>query len=289
MTVRTILVSIDGTQTSGATLDAAFRVARTFGVHVDVLHIRPDILTQVPAIGDGMTAGLVDTITSRAQDHATTRANQAKRIFDETCTRLDIDVVTGDQFAAGISASWLERTGTKQDHLPRLGRVHDLIVLGHPTAPKDMEHSATVQALFGSGRPVLTVPQSTPKTIGRKIAIAWNGSAECARALGGASNFFAHAETVTILTAQSERTPVSVVAELQHYLARHQVKVETKILADLGEKFLRGQTLLDECKKINADLLVMGAYKLSGLRQLVLGNATSDILTSASIPVLMGH
>lgn len=289
MTIRTILVSIDGTQTSQATLDAAFDVAKTFGVHVDVLHIRPDTLTQVPAIGEGMSGKMAEAIAGHGAAAASDNAARAKAVFEKTCARLDIPMVAENQQADGISASWIERTGAKHEHLARLGRVHDLIVLGHPTNPKDMEHSATVQALFGSGRPVLTVPNTAPATIGRKIAIAWNGSAECARALGGASNFFARAEEIVILTAESERTPASVVPELEHYLARHQAKIETRRLADLGAKFLRGQTLLDECKKAGADMLVMGAYKTSGLRQLVLGNATSDILTLAPIPVLMGH
>ncbi len=68
------------------------------------------------------------------------------------------------------------------------------------------------------GRPVLAVPKSAPDFIGRRIAIAWNGSAECARALGGATNFFEQAEAVVILTAHSQRTPVSVVPELEGYL-----------------------------------------------------------------------
>lgn len=289
MTVRTILVSVDGTESSKPTLDSAFMVAKKFGVHVDVLHVRPDSLTQVPAIGEGMSAKMADNIAAISDAAAGERAMQARGFFEEACRRLEIPVVAADQQAEGVSATWIERIGRKHKHLIRLGRVHDLVILGHPSDPKDMENSTTVQALFESGRPVLVVPKSTPEVIGRKIAIAWNGSAECARALGGATNFFMQAEEVVILTAHSQRTPVSVVPELENYLDRHGVKAETRIFANLDRKFMGGRILLDECTREGVDMLVMGAFKISRLRQLVLGNATRDVLESASIPVLMGH
>ncbi len=289
MTVRTILVSVDGTDSSKPTLDSAFLVAKKFGVHVDVLHVRLDSLTQVPAIGEGMSAKMADNFTALSDRAVGERAMAARGVFEEACRRSDIPIVDADQPAEGVSATWIERIGRKHKHMMRLGRVHDLVILGHPSNPKDMEHSATVQALFESGRPVLVVPKSAPESIGRKIAVAWNGSAECARALGGATNFFKQAEEVVILTAHSQRTPVSVVPELEGYLDRHGLKVETKIFANLDRKFMGGRILLDECTKEGVDLLVMGAFKISRVRQLVLGNATRDVLESAAIPVLMGH
>ena len=139
MTVRTILVSVDGTESSKPTLDAAFMVARNFGVHVDVLHVRPDALTQVPAIGEGMSAKMADNITALSDRAAGERAMQARGVFEEACRRSDIRVVDVDQPVEGVSATWIERIGRKHKHLMRLGRVHDLVILGQPSNPKDME------------------------------------------------------------------------------------------------------------------------------------------------------
>lgn len=289
MTIRTILVSIDGSETTPAILDTAFMVAKRLKVHVDVLHVRPDSLTQVPAIGDGMSGAMADKISAKIDRKAADRAMRARAVFEDTCARLEIPVVGDDPVLEGPSATWIERVGRKHKVMIRLGRVHDLMVLGHPNDPKDLSHSLTVKALFETGRPVLMAPRSVPEVIGRRIAVAWNGSAECARALGGATNFFKDAEEVVILTAHSDRTPVSVVPELEHYLKRHGIKVETRVFTHLGKERLSGRMLFEECAKASVDMLVMGAYRVGRIKRLVLGSATRDVLALSNIPVLMGH
>jgi nucleotide-binding universal stress UspA family protein len=281
MTIRTILVSFDGSEAGSATLDAALNLGRQFSLHVDVLHVRPDSLTQVPAIGEGMTGSMAERISHKEAQKSGDQAAEARRLFDQACARLEA--------AEGFSTSWIERVGRRHAVTIRLGRVHDLIVVGPPSDPRDLAHSLTVRALFETGRPVLMVPAQAPATIGRRIAVAWNGSAECARALGGASNFFATADEVVILTAHSDRTPVSVVPELESYLEHHQVKVETRVFAELGKKLLSGRQLLAAAHEAGADLLVMGAYREGALRKMVLGSATREVLATADVPLLMGH
>ncbi len=148
----------------------------------------------------------------------------------------------------------------------------------------------TAQAgLFETGRPVLIAPPDTPKSIGRNIAIAWNGSAEASRAVAAATNFFTTAEKVTVLTAESERTPAEAAQELADYLLLHGVRAETRIFAHMADKPLGGTALLKACDDVRADLLVMGAFIASGFRELIMGNATQQVLSEATIPVLMGH
>ncbi|MDP6621367.1 MAG: universal stress protein [Alphaproteobacteria bacterium] len=289
MTIRTILVSFDGSDAGSATLDAALMLGRQFAVHVDVLHVRPDSLAQVPAIGDGMSGGMAERISRKEARKSSDRAEEARLLFDQACTRLEVPQVDDATVPEGPSVSWIERVGRRHAVTIRLGRVHDLIVVGPPSDPRDLSHSLTVRALFETGRPVLMVPGQPPATIGRRIAVAWNGSAECARALGGASNFFTAADEVVILTAHSDRTPVSVVPELQTYLEHHKVKVETRVFAELGKKLLSGHQLLDACREAGADLLVMGAYREGALRKMVLGSATREVLATADVPLLMGH
>ncbi|HEY5790607.1 MAG TPA: universal stress protein, partial [Gammaproteobacteria bacterium] len=194
-----------------------------------------------------------------------------------------------DAPATGFTVAWTTRVGRRHKVLARLGRVHDLVVVGHPSDPSDLAHSLTVDSLFATGRPVLVAPPQAPAEFGRRLAIAWNGSAECARALDGASNFLDQAESAVVLTAESERTPVSVLPELEAYLRRHGVSVETRRVAHRGKEHLGGRPLLDACVDCGADLLVMGAHRVGRLRELVLGNATREVLLQARLPVLMGH
>lgn len=289
MTMRTILVSIDGGGSSDATLETALTVGRRFGVHVDVLHVQPDPLAAVPALGDGVTANLADEASAGAAADGAQRVLAARAVLDAALERHGLVLDTPDPAVDGFTVSWLTRIGRRHKVLARLGRVHDLVVVGHPSDPGDPAHSLTVDALFETGRPVLVAPPQAPGEFGQRIAVAWNGSAECARALGGASNFLGRADTVVILTAHSERTPVSVVPELEAYLRRHGVAVETRQVGHPTKGHLGGRPLLEACRECEADLLVMGAHRVGRLRELVLGNATREVLREARLPVLMGH
>lgn len=288
MTVRTMLVSVDGSESSAATLQTALAVARRFDVHLDVLHVSPDPLAAVPAIGDGMSSSMADRLESQAGDDAAQRAALSRELFDRIMDASGVRVAAVNETIPGLSASWMQRTGRRHKVLARLGRVHDLIVVGHPSNTADMAGSLTVNALFDTGRPVLVAPPEPVDTVGRVIAIAWNGSAECARALGGASNFFADAERVVILSGRPD-DPVSVVPELESYLARHGVAAETRNIEPAGKAKRAGRPLLEACAAVEADLLVMGATAVSRLREIALGNTTRDVLAGATIPVLMGH
>ncbi|MBF0355406.1 MAG: universal stress protein [Alphaproteobacteria bacterium] len=289
MTIKSILVTLDGSEQSAATLTAALDLVRRFSAHADVLHVRPDALTNVPAIGDGMSAGLAEDVSEGNAQRSEQRARQARAVFVKICAEAGLPVVSPDRIAPGASLSFIERVGRAHAVMARLGRVHDLILVGPPTDSRDMSHSLTMDALFETGRPVLVVPHAPPAVMGSHIAVAWNGSAECARALGGASNFLPFASRVTILTAESERTPRSVVPELADYLKIHTACVETRLIASLGKKHLGGRQLLDAVREVGADFLVMGAHNTGRLKRLMLGSATHEVLAQTHVPVLMGH
>ncbi|MDX1594165.1 MAG: universal stress protein [Gammaproteobacteria bacterium] len=289
MSVRTLLVSIDGGRSSEATLETALVIGRRLAVHVDVLHVQPDPLAAVPALGDGVTAQLADQAAAGAAGAGSERAAVAREIFDAAVTRHGLEVVEQDAPHAGFTVAWSTRVGRRHKMLARLGQVHDLVVVGHPSDPEDLDRSLTADALFATGRPVVVAPPHAPEAFGRRLAIAWNGSTECARAVGGASNFLDHAESAVVLTAQSERTPISTVPELETYLRRHGVEVETVRVGHPTKDHLGGRPLLDACADAGADMLVMGAHRVGRLRELVLGNATREVLREATLPVLMGH
>ncbi|TAN52993.1 MAG: hypothetical protein EPN26_07380 [Rhodospirillales bacterium] len=289
MTIRSILVTLDGSEQSQATLETALILVRRLSVHADVLHVRPDSLTEVPAIGEGMNPDLAESISHGGALQSEQRARLAREIFDKACGQAELPITGPGNVPAGASVSFVERVGRRHAVMARLGRVHDLILVGPPSDPRDMSQSLTMDALFETGRPVLVVPHETPARLGSHIAVAWNGSPECARALGGATNFFSFADKVTILTAESEHTPRSVVPELESYLRIHAKQVETRIIASLGKKHLGGRQLLDAVRDAGADMLVMGAHNSGPLKRFVLGSATHEVLAQTHVPVLMGH
>lgn len=290
MPIKKILIAVRGSELSRSTIGTGLLLAATLKAHAEVLHVLADPLHAVPAFGDGMTGRMADQLVSISEKDVAERAKLARRMFDQYCARNQVPVLTGKPPAGEFSAAWMEKVGYADALMRRRGRLADMIVLGKPTFKPRLATSMTAQAgLFETGRPVLIAPPETPAGIGRNIAIAWNGSAEASRAVAAATNFFAAAEKVTVLTAESERTPAEAAQELADYLALHGVRAETRIFAHMADKPLGGTALLKACSDVGADLLVMGAFIASGFRELIMGNATQQVLSEATIPVLMGH
>jgi nucleotide-binding universal stress UspA family protein len=130
-------------------------------------------------------------------------------------------------------------------------------------------------------------PPSVPGALGGKVAISWNGSAQAARAVSAALPYITRSDGVVILTVESDRTSASAAPELAAYLAWHGVRAETKIFAPADRAV--GAALLKECADAGADLLVMGAYTHSRVRQLILGGVTRHVLAEAAVPLFMAH
>ena len=290
MAIKTILVAASGTEQSRSTLDVGLMVAAHLKSHVDIIHVKVDPLAALPALGDSMTTQIADEITGTLSKEASQRAETAKLLFEACCKDQKIPVVTETPPVGEASASWIEQVGRPDIIVSRRARTADLLVVGKPTFKAKLQTSGTAQAgLLETGRPVLVAPSETPTTIGKRIAIAWNGSAEASRAVAAATNFFGGADKITVLTAESERTPAAVAQQLADYLACHGIEAETKIFARMGGQHLGGKALLQACEEIDADLLVMGAFVAAGMRELILGNATQHVLSHAKLPVLMGH
>jgi nucleotide-binding universal stress UspA family protein len=143
-------------------------------------------------------------------------------------------------------------------------------------------------AIFETARPVLMLPDQVPAKIGSTVVIAWNGTSEAARAVAGAMPFLESAGKVVALTIETEKSVNRIGAdELTGYLRAHGVNVE-RVTLEQGSKPV-GETILDYCKSINADLLVTGAFTHSRLIQIILGGVTRHLIASAHLPVLMDH
>lgn len=290
MPIKKILVSVRGSESSNSTLETGLMLACNFSIHAEVLHVLADPLNAVPAFGEGVTGRMADELVSISEKDVSARADLARKTFNELCAKNEIAVVSGPPPIGQPSARWVEEIGQADRVMRHRGRLADLIIVGKPTFKPKLSTSMTAQAgLFETGRAVMIAPSETPKQLGNHIAIAWNGSAEASRAVAAATNFFPRAEKVTVLTAESERTPAEAAQELAEYLALHGVKADARVFAHMADKPLGGAALLNACNDIGADLLVMGAFIASGFRELIMGNATQQVLTEADIPVLMGH
>lgn len=182
--------------------------------------------------------------------------------------------------------------------LGRVAAVHarysDLAVLARPRddAGGDMRFETIEGVLYHAGRPVLIAPPDWKGGVfAENIVIAWDASREATRALAEARTFLAHCKRATVLTVDAkpkafghgDQPGLNIAA----HLTRRGVNVEVRN-AEAGGRPISG-VLLEETNALGGDLLVMGAYAHSRLRELVFGGATREVLEAANVPLLMAH
>ena len=143
--------------------------------------------------------------------------------------------------------------------------------------------------VFGSGRPTILVPPSARPASLNHIAVAWDGSRVAARALGDALQLLAKGDRVSVLTVQDEKSLSR--SDLADALASSLEKrglSATPLGITLGQKTI-AETLQDTALSEGAQLLAMGGFGHSRIRDFILGGATKGVLTQLQLPTLLSH
>jgi nucleotide-binding universal stress UspA family protein len=178
--------------------------------------------------------------------------------------------------------------GGEEEIIAFQARLSDLTIVPHPAAGEDVAAADALHAvLFDSGRPVLLSPLIRPATIGRRVAVAWNGLSNAASALGSAMVFLRAAEAVRILASPEYLRKGPTAPEVADYLHYNGVNADIVQFASIDREV--GAGLLRAAGDFGADLMSMGAYSTSRLRELILGGVTRYVLENANLPVLMNR
>lgn len=193
-------------------------------------------------------------------------------------------------------ASTEARAPADDDHggLCLQARYCDLLVMGQPdpaSQTPSWPEDAPDHVIVNCGRPVLVVPYAGSfATVGERVLIAWDGRAEAARAITAALPLLRSARHVTVAIFNPDIGPnghgEEPGADLALFLARHDVPVEVRCEPSNVDA---GNALLSMACDIDADLLVMGCYGHSRLREMLVGGTTRTVLASMTLPVLMAH
>ncbi|MDP2410768.1 MAG: universal stress protein [Pseudolabrys sp.] len=195
---------------------------------------------------------------------------------------------------AGVSAETIILTNGIADGtgaLAQLARRFDLTVLGQPTREEDGSDEVINEGvLFDSGRPAIFVPyiQKTGLTLNR-IMVCWDGSRAAARAVADAMPLLHKAKKVEIVVVSDKgfKADEAPGADLAKHLARHGLQVELKRITSPDIDV--ASTILSYAADSSADMIVMGGYGHSRLRQFILGGMTRSMLESMTVLVLMSH
>lgn len=286
MLIRKVLLPLTGTKAGEAALAAALIVARIWSAHVTALHVRVDSRDVAPLAGEGLSGAMIEEMMSATEREGAERANAIHAMFDRFVAQHGVILDEPRFGATTATASFASVMGREEDLVAQLARLADLTVVPHPEAGEDVSSSDALHAvLFDSGRPALIAPRIAPASIGRRVCVAWNGTAESAAAVWAAIPWMQRAEAVCVLSADEYQRRGPAAPDLAGYLACHDIRPELATFKPVDREV--GAGLLAAARQFGADLLAMGAYSHSRLRQLILGGVTRHVLDRADLPVMM--
>jgi nucleotide-binding universal stress UspA family protein len=259
MAIRKILLPLQLATTAAAAFSAAVMVARLWRAHLAVLH----------------------TAVNRDQERA------VRDLFERLTAERGLAVAEARPDVNEATASFAAVIGREPDVIvAHQARLADLIVVPHPAGDKEVSSSGALHAvLFDSAKPVLIAPRTAPSTIGQHICIAWNGTAESASAVITALPWLQRAQSIRILWSEDYQRRGPLAPDLQQYLAAYDLTADRAAFQPINK--VVGAGLLAAANEFACDLLVMGAYSHSRLRQLILGGVTRHMLEHATVPVMM--
>ncbi|MGE4481291.1 universal stress protein [Acidocella sp.] len=289
MSVRKFLLPVSSTASAEAALQAGLLLARMWNAHLEVLHVQADTREIAPFAGEGLSGALIEDMMSATEREGSTRAQGLREMFSLATQGAGVPVGAAHRGASEPSAAFVVMTGREEQLVAYKARLADLTIVPHPLAGEDVAAAEALHAvLFDSGRPVLLAPVVPPASIGKRIAIAWNGTANAASALASVMPFVRQAEAVRILASEDYSRPGPSPQEVREYVSHHGVEAEIAFFRPVERS--TGAGLLAAAASFGADLMSMGAYSTSSrLRQLILGGITRHVLENAQISVLMNR
>jgi nucleotide-binding universal stress UspA family protein len=270
---KSILAISEGGPDAAMSFGLAARIAAMFDGTVDAVHFSEGHAGDI-----NIAAQAMPFLKAQADDRLKARERESERAFHEL-----IEPIAGATFTGDRSLT--------RDRLVAMGRYANLLLLGRPGA--DLENIApeTVKAaLYDCARPVVIAPPEPATRPIESIIVAWNGSAQAARAAGAALPFLAKARAVTVLVAGAKPDEVGTPLLLRN-LGRHGIKAVVDTMdPGIVSGRARGRALLDYAREKKADLLVMGAYGHGGLTNFLgLGGATAKVIAACPVPLLLAH
>jgi nucleotide-binding universal stress UspA family protein len=275
--IKDIAIHLTGSSEDATRIAHAAGLARTLDAHLTGIYIHqmPDILSITDPSGSAFLQRLIEESVAEAE--ATTEALDGRfRQLGLTYELRRPEVYPG-QVGSELASE---------------ARQSDLFVGTRPYGDPNKGQWIEEAVLFLSGRPCLLLP---PSFQGRSsydnVLVAWKNTREAARAVADAVPLLKKAKSVVVAivdeqpgaTEEQRRAPDE---DIGRYLSRHGIKAEVHIIDGWTNT---GAALRNEAVRTAADLIVMGAYGHSRLREWMLGGATRDVLSSAAVPVLVAH
>jgi nucleotide-binding universal stress UspA family protein len=258
--------------------DYAISAAGAFGAHLCGVAFGYEPVLPPTLAGGGLPVDFIEAQRAAAEE----AASRARSKLDETARRSGISIESRLITTTFAGAA---------DLFSQMARRFDISIVGQANPDTAGPQELIIEAaLFQSGRPVLVVPyiQKSGMNLDR-VLVCWDRSRNAARAIGDAMPFLGRAKAIDVVVVAMERLKSDELpgAEIAHHLARHGLRIDLKRIVTGGTDV--ASTILSYAADVSADLIVMGGYDHSRLREFILGGVTRAILSAMTVPTLMSH
>ena len=288
--MKSILVPFGGSESDSSVFETALAAARLFSSHLQFLHVHigaGEAAASVPhtefAMGPALSGAL-----QRLERDADVRSATAAQHFHEFCARSSVEICDTPARGGKVTASWHEEFGDALNRMISYARHSDLVVVGRAKRPNGLTVDIIEQLLVKSGRPVLISTSSPPPALVHTVMVCWRETAEAVRALGVAMPFLANANRVVVTSvAERNRDAAKSVGDVIRHLSLHGIAAEGHVPPTNGDAIYH--VLATAAQACGADLVVLGAYGHSPMREAVFGGCTQSFIRHADRPVLLMH
>lgn len=278
MAFRTIL-AVAGLESGNRDLEIAAALCEEAGAHLSVL---------VTAIAAPPPIGEYAAVVSQAwlEERQSEIEELEKRTAEVTA------LIGGRACSADVTSEYAELAWA-EEAIGRRARYADLTVLGPQLEAGDQLRDKIIAgALFASGKPLLVIPEGArPSLAPKRLVVGWDARIEASRAVRESLTLLRKADTVHVTLVDPEkgedRHGAEPGADIATYLSRHGVKVTVDRLPSENRPI--ADVLNEHALDVAADMLVMGAYGHSRLRERLFGGVTRTVLDTPKLPTLMAH
>jgi len=270
--LQDLLLYMESRPASRRSIAAALELARRSGARVvGTFVIAP---MRLPGY---VTAEIPQSTLAAVRAAALERAHEQEQAFRSAAAE------------SGVEVEWRVFESDADYAVNGCARSVDLVVLTQPESNDPTCVRPLIdEVVLGSGRPVMMVPRSGAAVgFGEHVLVAWNDSRESTGAVHDALPMLKTAKRVVMAAAESSATASTNLDSIVAHLARHGVPVETRRLRAGSSD--AGDALLTLAAEEGIDLLVMGAWGHSRLREMVLGGVTAHVIRHSTLPVFMSH
>lgn len=270
--MKSIFVPVLGAQSDHHALTTAKLLGVPFGATINCAHVRLDV--------DSALALVTRETSWHIEREEGVRSERAHAEFSRV-----FGSQVGEVASLGINAQWQEIVGYPSDEYAYHGRMHDIVVAARE---KDFPDFCG-EIVMATGRPVIVASARAVSAVGDNVLVAWNNSPESARALTAAMPILCRAKKVCLAAVPppviEEREILQSLQELQKMLRPHAIQAEIRIVREAQGR--EADALKESAYDAGCDLIVMGAYGHSRLREYLFGGVTREILKECEVPVLM--